>query len=48
LIAQLSPSIGTWVFINPAGTSTTATIEAGMIASSGGTRRPALNQIQRG
>jgi hypothetical protein len=41
-------SSGAWVFISPAGISTTATIEAGMIASKGGTRRPALNQIQRG
>jgi hypothetical protein len=48
LIAQLSPSIGSCQFISPAGIRTTATIDAGMIASNGGTGRPALNQIHRG
>ncbi|MGW6280092.1 hypothetical protein [Kribbella sp. NPDC055071] len=38
LTAQLSPSSGSWAFIRPAGMSTTATTDAGMIASSGGTR----------
>jgi len=35
-------------FIKPAGISTSATTEAGTIARDGGTRCPALNQIQRG
>ncbi|GAA1605246.1 hypothetical protein GCM10009789_68990 [Kribbella sancticallisti] len=42
----LSP--GSRMFIRPAGISTTATIDAGTIATAGRTRRPALNQIQRG
>jgi hypothetical protein len=48
LTAQFPGSTGICRFIIPAGMRMIATIDAGTIASAGGTRRPALNQIQRG